>query len=61
MKEKAEIVIDMKCPIKLKEIQLVNGVGDFSSKDFSVLGSHNSNGPWSKLYTGELQEGRYEV
>ena len=59
--EDAEIVIDMKCPIKLLQIQLKNGVGDFSTRDFSVFGSHSSSGPWSKVYTGELKEGATEV
>ena len=57
----AEIVIDMKCPIKMKELELINGGGDFSTNRFSLFGSHNSTGPWSWLFTGEIDEGRDEV
>ena len=59
--EDAKMVIDVKCPLKLQEVQLINGVGDFSTKSFSVFGSQDSTGPWSRLYKGELKEGRVEV
>ena len=57
----AEIVLDMKCPIKLHQIQVTNGAGDFSTKGFTVSGSHSKTGPWSKLYTGEMELGDVEV
>ena len=59
--EDAEIIIDMKCPEKLTDIQLINGVGDFGTKRFSIFGSQNSTWPWTWIYTGELMEGRTEV
>ena len=59
--ENAHMVIDMKCPLKLQEIQLINGVGDFSTKSFSLFGSQESTGPWSRLYTGEMERSRIEV
>jgi hypothetical protein len=58
VEEDAEIVIDMKCPIKLQEIQIMNGVGDFSTKRFTVFGSGDSRGPWTWLYSGGVKEGR---
>ena len=61
VKENAMIVIDVKCPIKMKKIEIINGAKEFSTKDFSVFGSHNSTGPWSWLYTGEIVEHSTEV
>ena len=55
------VVIDMKCSLKLQEIQLINGGGEFSTKGFSVFGSDNSTGPWSRLYTGEMERVTVEV
>ena len=57
----AEIVIDLKCPIKLKEIQITNGIGDFSTKGFSFFGSQSSLGPWKTIFTGDMQENKMEV
>ena len=59
--EDAEIIIDMKCPIKLKESEIVNGIGDFGTNKFSIFGSYNSTGPWSKIYSGKLKESITEV
>ena len=57
IEEDAELVIDMKCPIKLQEIQIINGDGDFSTKSFTVFGSVDSRGPWTWLYSGGIEEG----
>ena len=57
----AEMVIDMGCPIKLQDISLINGVGKFSTKQFSVFASINSLGPWKILYSGDLGEVKNEV
>ena len=57
----AEIIVDIGCPTKLEEIQILNGVGDFSTKEFSVFGALSSNGPWKRIYKGELKEGKEEV
>jgi hypothetical protein len=51
----------MKCPIKLQEIKLKNRVGDFKTKGFTIFGSYNITGPWSKLYSGEMDEGMVKV
>ena len=59
--ENARIIIDTVCPIKLKKFQLINGIGDFSTKMFSLLGAYNRSGPWKTLYKGELQNGVQEV
>ena len=59
--ENARIIIDTVCPIKLKKFQLINGIGDFSTKMFSLHGAYNSSGPWKTLYKGELQKGVQEV
>ena len=61
VKENAMIVIDVKCPIKMKEIEIINGAKEFSTKDFSLFGSHNSTVPWSWIYTGEIMELSTEV
>ena len=55
------IVIDMKCSIEFQKIELINGFGDSITRGFSVFGSHNSTGPWRRLYTGELDEISAEV
>ena len=59
--EDAEIIVDMKCPIKLQEIQAINGIGEFSSKGFSVMGSASNTGPWKRIHLGELEEVKEEV
>ena len=51
----AKIVIDMGCPLKLQDIQLMNGAGDFSTEGFSVFASNNERGPWNELYSGILE------
>ena len=57
----ALFLIDMKCPMKLQEVQLRNSVGEFGTKTFSVFGSDNSAGPWELLYNGGLEQGSDEV
>ena len=57
----AEIVIDMGCPIKLQDISLINGVGDFSTKQFSLFASDKTVGPWKILYSEDLGEVVNEV
>ena len=57
----ASVVIDMKCSLKLQEIQLINGGAEFITKGFSVLGSDNSTGPWSRLFMGELEKVTVQV
>ena len=57
----ALVVIDMKCSLKLQEIQLINGAGEFSTEGFSVLGSDNSTGPWIRLFMGEVERVKVEV
>ena len=59
--EEAAIIIDMQCAIKLQQIQIINGAGDFKTKEFSVFGSHESSGPWIKVFTGELYVDNVEV
>ena len=59
--ENARLVVDTGCPIKLNKVLLVNGVGDFSTKMFSILGAHNKSGPWKTLYQGELQKEDQQV
>ena len=59
--EKVEIVMDMKCPIELKEVEMINGHGDFITKEFYVFGSHDITGPWKILFGGELDNNSNEV
>ena len=55
--EEADIIIDLKCPKQLETFSIMNGFGDFGTKNFSLLGSENLEGPWSELYKGELPQG----
>ena len=52
----AEIIVDMKCPIELQEVQLINGVGEFLVKNFVVYGSNNSSDLWNMLFEEELDQ-----
>ena len=53
--ENAEIVLDLKCPEKILEIQIVNAEGDFRTNRFSVYGSTNTT-DWTMVFKGELKE-----
>ena len=59
--ENAKIVIDMGCPIKLQNIQLINGAKEFGTKDFSIFSSPKSTGPWSKFFSGSIEKNDNEV
>ena len=59
--EKAELLIDLICPHRLKEVKIINGFGEFRTNEFSVLGSFNSSGPWSRLFKGKLENSGVEV
>ena len=59
--EDAELIMNMKCPIELQEIELINGFGEFQTKEFSVYGSHNSTGIWNMLFEGTLDQESAEV
>ena len=54
---KTEIIIDMGCSKRLETFSIMNGFGDFGTKEFSLFGSRELNGPWQKLYTGKLPQG----
>ena len=53
--ENAEMVIDLKCPEKLLDIQIINAEGDYRTNRFSILGSTNTTA-WTRVFTGELEE-----
>ena len=55
--DEAEIVIDLKCPIRLEAFSVINGFGDFGTKKVALFGSRNISGPWTELYRGELPPG----
>ena len=55
--KEAEIIIDLKCPMWLESFLIMNGFGDFGTKQFSLSGSVNPTGPWTDLYRGELTQG----
>ena len=55
--KEAEIIIDLKCPMWLESFLIMNGFGDFGTKQFSLSGSVNLTGPWTDLYRGELTQG----
>ena len=58
IKEDASILIDMKCPLKLQELQMINGDSEYSIKEFSIFGSNSRKGPWSKLQSDKLKQGK---
>ena len=53
--ENPEIIIDMGCPEKIQEIQIMNADGDFRTKSFSIYGSTDTTS-WNRIFTGELEE-----
>ena len=55
--EEAEIIIDLKCPMRLETFSIINGFKSFGAKKFSIMGSRELTGPWTELYKGELPEG----
>ena len=58
--QKSEIIIDLGCSIRLETFSVLNGFGDFGTKDFSLHGSRDVSGPWTHLFQGQLQQG-YEM
>ena len=54
--EEEMLAVDIGCPMKLQEVHIINGFGDFATKSFSVFGSKYSKGPWDRLYMGKLVE-----
>ena len=57
----AELIVDMECPFKLQKIRIVNGIGEFSTKRFTVFGAEDSRGPWARLFSGDLEQRATEV
>ena len=55
--DEAEIIIDLKCPIYLETFKIMNGYGDFGTKQYSLFGSRNLTGPWATIHTGQLPQG----
>jgi hypothetical protein len=55
--DEAEIIIDLKCPMRLETFSIMNGFGSFGTKEFSIFGSREKTGPWTELFRGELQQG----
>ena len=55
--EEAEIILDLKCPTRLETFSIMNGFGNFGTNKFSLWGAREMEGPWTKLYTGELPPG----
>ena len=58
--QQSEIIIDLGCSIRLETFSIMNGFGDFGTKEFSLFGSRDVSGPWTNLYKGELPQG-YEM
>ena len=55
--DEAEIIIDLKCPIRLESFSIMNGFGGFGTRRFTMLGSRELTGPWIEIHSGELQVG----
>ena len=55
--ENAELIIDLKCLTLLETFSVVNGFGDFGTKEFSLHGAQSMDGPWTILHEGELGRG----
>jgi hypothetical protein len=47
----------MGCSKRLETFSIMNGFGDFGTKEFSLFGSREVDGPWQELYTGKLPKG----
>ena len=54
----AEIIVDLKCPIFLETFKIINGFGNFGTKEYFLFGARKITGPWAELHRGELSEGR---
>ena len=52
--EEAEIIIDLKCPVRLERFSIINGFGNFGTKKFILFGARNISSKWKQLYAGEL-------
>ena len=50
--------MDLKCPIFLETFKIINGFGNFGTKEYFLFGARNITGPWAELHRGELSEGR---
>ena len=55
--KKAEIIVDLGCSKRLETFSIMNGFGNFGTKEFSISGSREVTGPWTELYRGELPQG----
>ena len=55
--EERGIIVDLKCETRLSSFTILNGFGNLGIHSFSLLGSRNSLGPWTELYSGKLPRG----
>ena len=55
--EEAEIIIDIKCPLRLETFSIMNGFGNFGTRKFSLFGSRRAEGPWTELFKGDISQG----
>ena len=58
LEENQSIIFDLKCQTRLESFSIMNGFGDFGIQDYSLQGARNLEGPWTKLYGGELSLGQ---
>ena len=54
----AEMIIDLKCLVRLEAFSIMNGYGLSGTKKFTLFGSRKRDGPWAELYTSELSKGK---
>ena len=53
----AELIMDIGCLIRLEQISLRNGFGDFGTKQYSVWGARSVTSSWVSLHNGTLGKG----
>ena len=59
--EQAEVVFDLNCMQSLHRIQILNGVGDYSTHSLVVWGARTWQGKWRKLKESKLSKRSNEV
>ena len=53
----AELIMDIGCLIRLEQISLKNGFGDFGAKQYSVWGARTVTSSWVLPHNGTLGKG----
>ena len=54
----AEIIIDLKCLVRLEAFSIMNGYETIGTKKFTLFGSRKRDGPWTEIFSTELPQGK---